>query len=293
MIDYDPRSWTGQLFVVRGTVAPRIVWRVLAFGIWAAAVVAFHRRIAPVEVPSTVHTLLGVALGLLLVFRTNSSYDRFWEGRTIWGSIVNDCRNLGRTAHAFLGDRSERLEPVLQWTAAFPYAAMHWLRGRASLGPMGATLPPGAVAEVLGAPHPPVAVALRISRTLEAARRDGELTEYLTAMIDGNVRMLVDHIGACERIQKTLLPFAYVAHLRRALILYCLTLPFALVNPYGWSTILYAILVTFILCGIEEIGVEIENPFGEDSNDLPLDRICAGIEHDLLSGSRDREAART
>jgi putative membrane protein len=285
MIDYDPRSWTRQLFSLRGTVAPRIIWRVLAFGAWAAAVVAFHLFVMRVEVPSTVHTLLGVALGLLLVFRTNASYDRFWEGRTIWGSIVNDCRNLARAAHAFLGSQSGRLEPLLLWTAAFPYACMHWLRGRTSLGPLAGRLPASAVAETLGAPHVPLAVAVRMSTLLDEARRAGELSDYLAATIDNNVRLLVDHIGACERIQKTPLPFAYVAHLRRALILYSVTLPFALVNPYGWSTVLYTVLVTYVLCGIEEIGVEIENPFGEDYNDLPLDRISATIEHDLLGGS--------
>jgi putative membrane protein len=281
MIDYDARRWAPQLFALRGTVAPRIIRRVLAFGTWAAAVVAIHRFVTPVEVPSTVHTLLGVALGLLLVFRTNASYDRFWEGRTIWGSIVNDCRNLARAAEAFLGGRSPRLAPIRAWTVAFAYASMHWLRGRMSVGPMTDRLPADAVQEVLKAPHVPLEAALRISTHLDEARRDGELSDYLAATIDNNVRLLVDHIGACERIQKTPLPFAYVAHLRLAIVLYCLTLPFALVNPYGWLTILYTLVVAYILCGIEEIGVEIENPFGEDYNDLPLDRICRTIEHDL------------
>jgi putative membrane protein len=282
MIDYDPRSWTSQLFSLRGTVAPRIILRVLLFGAWAAVVVTFHSFVLPVEVPSTVHTLLGIALGLLLVFRTNASYDRFWEGRTIWGSIVNDCRNLARASTAFLGRQSGRLEPLLAWTVAFPYASMHWLRGRTSLGPIEARLPAEAVDAALKAPHVPLAVALRMSTLLDDARRGGELSDYLAATIDNNVRLLVDHIGACERIRNTPLPFAYVAHLRRALILYCVTLPFALVNPYGWLTVLYTVLVAYILCGIDDIGVEIENPFGEDYNDLPLDRICATIEHDVL-----------
>jgi putative membrane protein len=95
--------------------------------------------------------------------------------------------------------------------------------------------------------------------------------------------LLIDYIGACERIHKTPLPFAYVVHLRRALILYCITLPFALIESYGWSTVIDTLLIAYILFGIEEIGVEIEDPFGEDDNDLPLEKICATIEGNLLS----------
>ncbi len=101
--------------------------------------------------------------------------------------------------------------------------------------------------------------------------------------LDQNVHLLTDHLGACERIHKTPLPFAYVVHLRRALILFCFTLPFALVRDFGWGTILDTLLVAYVFFGIEEIGVEIENPFGLDDNDLPLERLCATIERDLLA----------
>ncbi len=101
--------------------------------------------------------------------------------------------------------------------------------------------------------------------------------------LDQNVQLLIDSLGACERIRKTPLPFAYVVHLRRALILYCFTLPFALVESFGWGTILATLLVAYIFFGIEEIGVEIEDPFGQDDNDLPLDRICATIEQNLIA----------
>ncbi|HRE82501.1 MAG TPA: bestrophin family ion channel, partial [Opitutaceae bacterium] len=90
-------------------------------------------------------------------------------------------------------------------------------------------------------------------------------------------------IGECERIQNTPLPFAYVVHLRRALVLYLLTLPFALVDTFGWTTVLYTFLISYTLLGIDEIGVEIENPFGTDHNDLPLEHICDVVRRDLLS----------
>jgi putative membrane protein len=264
-------------------VAPKIIWRVLFFTVWSAAVLLFHRLHHPVEVPSTVHTLVGVALGLLLVFRTNASYERFREGRKMWGGMVNESRNLARTASTFLRDRPSAVEHIILWTAAFSYASMHSLRGAPGLGPFAERLPKAEVTETLAAQHVPLAVALRVSNRLAEERQGGHLTDYVMMAIDANVQQLIDYLGACERIQKTPLPFAYVVHLRRALVLYCLTLPFALVEAFDWTTIIYTLIVTYILFGIEEIGVEIENPFGTDYNDLPLEKICGTIERDLLA----------
>jgi ion channel-forming bestrophin family protein len=99
--------------------------------------------------------------------------------------------------------------------------------------------------------------------------------------LDQNVQLLIDYIGACERIHSTPLPYAYAVHLRRALILYCFTLPFALVARFGWDTIPATLFIAYVLFGIEEIGVEIEDPFGTDENDLPLETICNNIERNL------------
>ena len=117
---------------------------------------------------------------------------------------------------------------------------------------------------------------------LAAARDDGQISDIILVDLDQNVQGLIDQLGGCERIRKTPLPFAYVVHLRRALLLYCFTLPFALVETYGWGAIVGTVLVAYIFFGIEETGVEIETPFDGDENDLPLDRICATIEKELL-----------
>jgi putative membrane protein len=124
---------------------------------------------------------------------------------------------------------------------------------------------------------------VRLSALLAEARAEGRLSDHLLVALDQNVHLLTDHLGACERIHKTPLPFAYMVHLRRALILFCFTLPFALVGDFGWGTIPDTLLVAYVFFGIEEIGVEIEDPFGVDDNDLPLERLCATIERDLLA----------
>jgi ion channel-forming bestrophin family protein len=283
MIDYDAHDWGSHLFDVKGSMVREIVGRVLTCVAWSALVVWFHKFVEPVAIPSTVHSLVGVALGLLLVFRTNASYDRFWEGRRMWGAIVNETRNLARAARVFLKDDPALLGEVVRWTVAFAYATMHVLRGNADVGPVAALLPQDEVVAACGKPHVPLAVATRISHKLNEARDRGLISDYIQVALDQNVQLLIDYLGACERIHKTPLPFAYVVHLRRALILYCFTLPFALVEDFGWGTILDTLLVAYVFFGIEEIGVEIENPFGEDDNDLPLERICATIEQNLLA----------
>lgn len=291
MIEYDAHKWLDHLFDIKGSMVREIMGRVLLVVGWAAAVFAFHLYVRPVAVPSTVHALVGLALGLLLVIRTNASYDRFWEGRRMWGSIINESRNLARGSAAFMREQPALLEAIIKWTIAFPYSSMHALRGTTGLGPIAARLPQREVEAVLAAQHVPSAVALRISNLLAEARKAGHISDYVAMTLDNNIQLLIDYLGSCERIHKTPLPFAYVVHLRRALILYCITLPFALIADYGWATIIDTLLIAFIFFGIEEIGVEIEDPFGEDDNDLPLEQLCSTIEKNLLSVLEDSRQA--
>ena len=285
MIRYDPHSWTSHLFDVRGSLVREILGRVSLCVLWSAAIVACHQLLPDGtpdwEVPETVHALVGGALALLLVFRTNSSYDRFWEGRKLWGAIVNETRNLARQASVLLAADPALMRETILWTIAFAHAAMHRLRGDKHLGPMANELPADAVAPVLAAQHIPLAVARRITERLKHARDQGLLTDIQQMALDQNVQQLIDYIGGCERIHSTPMPYAYAVHLRRALIAYCFTLPFALEGRFGWATIPATLLVTYTFFGIEEIGVEIEDPFGEDDNDLPLEDICANIESNL------------
>src|SRR3984885_15538524 len=141
MIQYDPHRWFDYLFDVKSSMTLAITPRVLACVFWAGAVVAFDRWAWPAGVPSTVHTLVGTALGLLLVFRTNSSYDRFWEGRRLWGNLINECRNLARCAAVHLKADPVIQDHVIRWTGIFPYAVKNVLRGTEGLGPIADELP--------------------------------------------------------------------------------------------------------------------------------------------------------
>lgn len=281
-IDYDAHNWWDHFFQIRGSMVREITYRVLACVTWAAGVTLVHKTCMPLSISSSAHSLIGLAIGLLLVFRTNSSYDRFWEGRKLWGAIVNESRNLARLATVLLAREPVLLRRLLEWLVAFPWASMHYLRGAKSLGP-NASLPTDEVAAVLAIQQVPLAVARKVTESINRAREQQVISDYLAGTLDASVQQLVACMGGCERIHRTPLPFSYVVHLRRVLILYCFTLPFALLKDFDWWTILATLIVSYTLYGIEEIGVEIEDPFGEDANDLPLDRICTTIEENVRS----------
>ncbi|WP_426752168.1 bestrophin family protein [Myxococcus sp. Y35] len=281
MIDYDPHRWWSYFHYLRGSMVREIVARVLVCVLWAAGVTAVHLHFKALDIPTTVHTLAGISLSLLLVFRTNASYDRFWEGRKLWGGIVNETRNLARASGVFLRQDAALYSTLLRWISAFPYAATASLRGERDLGPVAPELAADEANAVLSSQHVPLAVAQKMSAALDEGRRRGYYPEYVQMQLDQNVQLLIDYIGGCERIHKTPIPFAYMMHLRRALIFYCYTLPFALVDSFGWLTVVATFIVAYVFFGIEEIGVEIEDPFGHDDNDLPLERICETIRANL------------
>jgi ion channel-forming bestrophin family protein len=276
MIHYDPHKWMDHFFDVRGSLVKEISLRVLSTVAWAALVVWVDIKVRHVGISSLLHQLVGLALGLLLVFRTNAAYDRFWEGRKLWGGMVNECRNLVRMGAVHLRERVA-VVALAKLTALFPYASMHQLRGT------NGSHKEAEFDALLKAQHGPLAIAHRMTSLLREAKERGDFGEVVLQGIDNNVQLLIDYVGGCERIRKTPLPFAYVVHLRRALVVYCWTLPFALVDTFGWFTVLDVLLVSYVFFGIEEIGVEIEGPFGHDDNDLPLEDIAAAIQHNVYS----------
>ena len=280
MIDYDPRHWRSHFFDLRGSMVREIAYRVGLCALTAIAVsVAYHYH-QDVAISDKPHQLLGPALSLLLVFRTNAANDRYWEGRRLWGGVVNTARNLRRKAAALLGNEPATVGRLVEWTIAFAWAMRAHLIEAKALGPA-TQLPAEDQARALAASHVPVLVAGEITAIVVDAHRRGALTDIQQQHLDADIQALIDHLGGCERIDQTPLPFPYAVHLRRALLLYCLSLPFALVSLFHEWTALVAVVVAYVLMGIEEIGSEIEGPFGTRVNDLPLDSICTRLEANL------------
>ena len=293
MIEYDPHDWRSHLFDIRGSLVREIFSRVLTCLAWTGFVVAlfhwqgfllpkFQWQLADhFTISPALHGMLGFSIGLLLVFRTNSSYDRFWEGRKLWGGMVNQSRNLARLACVHLARDSSLRNELVRWNIAFVYACKDRLRGKPTLIHAADRLPPLEWKAAVAMPNLPLEIARRMSLSLKRGAELGLLSEIMLAHLDQQVNLLIDYQGGCERIHKTPLPFAYMVHLRRVLLLYLFTLPFALYRDFGLITIFATGCVAFIFLGIEEIGVEIEDPFEAEDNDLPLEAICATIERDL------------
>ena len=282
MIDYDPHDWDSHLFDIQGSMVWEILPRVLICTVWSAVIVLACKYGLPLTIPNAAHSMVGFALGMLLVTRTNSSYDRFWEGRKIWGSIINESRNMARLTRTWLHTDPVLMSEILGWTSLMACAIRNGLRGKRELQlAQSQSLSARDVESVLNSGHQGLAVATRLTMCLKQAHDRGLISDIIYQVFDQNLQQLVGYMGACERIHTTPLPYPYMVHLRRAVIVYCVTLPFALVQDFGWATVLATLFISYLFFGVEEIGVEIEDPFGEDINDLPLDFFCEKIDRSL------------
>lgn len=275
MIDYDPQAWLRIVLTVRGGVAPRLMVRI-AIAVAIAVVAWWAHDSFQFSIPALVHTLIGAALGLLLVFRTNASYGRYVEARELLGRVVNASRDLTRQVVTYVADHPERAAlraDVLRWIGGFYRLLVQSVRDERELGDLGDRLTASERARLEPLRHRPSVVASWISVRLHAAHRAGHLeVEPLRAM-DANVTALIASLGGCERIRRTPVPFAYAQHIKVFVVLFCYTVPFAIVDSLGLATPIASAVLAFALFGIDEIGVEIEDPFGTDPNDLPMERI--------------------
>lgn len=279
MIDYDAKAWLRIVVTLRGSVAVHLLGRV-AIAVVLGVIAWLVHDASAFSIPPVAHTLIGAALGLLLVFRTNASYGRYVEARELLGRIVNASRDLSRQVVTYVAEDPERpaeraalRADVLRWLGAFYRLLVQNVRDERELGDLGERLTAAERAQLEPLRHRPSVVVTWISARLYAAHRAGVLeVEPLRAM-DANLTALVASLGGCERIRRTPVPFAYAQHIKLFMVLFCYTVPFALVDALGAYTAVASGALSFALFGIDEIGVEIEDPFGTDPNDLPMERI--------------------
>jgi putative membrane protein len=286
MISYDPKLWFRDLFSLHGTIIARVMGRVFLFGFMTFAlwlydfVVVRYELARPVPPLDPVgHQVIGVAIGLIIVLRTNASFDRWWEGRKLWGSLVNETRNLVRSAAAFAGPADDLAILV----AAYVNAVKHHLRGERDLSAIKDQLPADVFAKVSVAANPPTMLAYYLGDWVRQRLTEGRIDSIIARHLDSHVTLLVDYQGGCERIVRTPIPFAYAVHIKQLLLIYLASLPFLLVPKMDWIAIVVVMIISFGMLGIEEAGIEIEDPFGEDPNDLPLNDLCAVIARDTAA----------
>jgi ion channel-forming bestrophin family protein len=288
MIDYQRHNWWRICLTFYGSVLPAVLGRVglltgfslVLYGLY----VWVHRESGTMPAIDPLgHTVLGTALGLLIVFRTNAAYNRFWEARTLWGAVVNNSRNLVRSATVWAGPADELARLVV----AYAVALREGLRGNRDLEPLLRPLLSGRLLErIAKVNNPPAALAKAMSAWIAARQAEGRLGPMEAMRLEALVCALTDAQGGCERIAKTPVPFVYSSLTKQMLILYLASLPFVLVPKMEYLAPLVVAVVSLGMLGIEEAGIEIEEPFGLEPNQLPLERICETIARDALDLSQ-------
>lgn len=270
--------WFRLAFQYKGSVVPAIYNRVLYCGLFGVFISILHYFGLPVFQPVLGSVIPSIVLGLLLVFRTNTAYERFWEGRKCWGSLINNVRNLARQIWLSVEEREpkDRNNKIsnMRLLVAFAIATKLHLRGEPVNAELEELMSSYKYFSLKTMHNPPLEVAFWIGDYLQQQYKYERLNIFQLTALQELLNKMVNDLGGCERILKTPIPLAYAIHLKQLLLIYCLLLPFQLVNNLGWWTGAIVALVSFTLLGIEEIGIQIENPFGYDSNDLPLDAIC-------------------
>ncbi|KAJ1728223.1 hypothetical protein LPJ61_004150 [Coemansia biformis] len=322
--------------VIRISFPPVLI--MTGYGVGIAFLIRQHPNLA---VNLSIMTPVAVVLSLLLVFRTNSAYDRFWEGRKLWQDLIVSSRNLIRNIWCGTNEKSVedrlRKQQVLKEISAFVIAIKHYLRGEDGIeyADFDGLLSPELRVRLMSTHDPvnygtigncgvghnspeqrgtshanlyaqnqqqsegweraceaplPMLILYQIQKYVDYSMATGTVTAQLYANMLGQVNQLAGLMGGCERIISTPIPLAYHIHLHHSLYLYLLVLPWALGSMGLPHTIILQAIISFMMLGIDAISREIQNPFGYDHNDLPLDVFCEALLVDLNYVLRHRAA---
>lgn len=266
-------SWT-MYKVLRGSGAAGLYSLILCLA-------ADFSGVAP-SLPSNLFSLIGIVLSILLVFRTNSAYDRWWEGRKHWGALVNHCRNLAIMGHVtFPADDKHGRKRFAADIANFCISLKEHLRTGVKKEEL-ILLDPETQAELETRNHIPAYFSSRLHEQVENSHRSGIISGYDLINFKPQLQALLDIAGACERIRKTPIPFSYAVYVKVLVFVYVLMLPLAMVSELSYWSVPIVMFLAFTFIGIEMMAQEIEEPFGLDCNDLPTGDIAHNIKNNVF-----------
>jgi putative membrane protein len=288
MIKYNPKTWFKHIFSLKHSDTFTKLWKeLIAIGLLTLGIayleVTFVENTEPLNSLMQVYSLVGFALSLLLVFRTNTAYDRWWEGRKKWGELVNNSRNLSLKISTLAKDNDDRAY-FRRMISNFAFAMKEHLREGVALDQLDLTSKE--LQEIESFDHKPNYILKGLYTRLEVLKQTGALSEQNYIVVDTNMKSFSDIIGACERIKNTPIPYSYSVFFKKFIFLYVTTLPLAFVNSFGYYSSIVSIFVFYILVSMEILAEEIEDPFGTDDNDLPTDGLSEKIKsniHEILA----------
>jgi putative membrane protein len=282
MIVRSKSNWWTLLFVWRGSMMTQMLPQLLivaalsVLAVWTEGTIFKHK----VPLNATPFTLVGVALALFLGFRNSSAYDRWWEGRKLWGALVNTMRTLTRQVLTMTGDAPKAAKDkreFIDMLVAFTYAMRDQLRGDV-FARSAELLPPALAEEVDRARYKPFIILRGMGEWVSARYKEGAFGEITMTAIDRNLVELSNILGGCERIAATPVPFGYSVMIHRVVYFYCALLPFGLVDAIEWMTPAVALVMAYSFIALDSLAGELEMPFSRDENDLALDAISLNIE---------------
>ncbi|MFM1876559.1 MAG: hypothetical protein RL266_2296 [Bacteroidota bacterium] len=284
MVSYNPKSWFSIIFQLhKYDTFRQLLPTMTAIAAVTLGFCYVEIEILNLEYTSTiaVHSLIGFVLSLLLVFRTNTAYDRWWEGRKHWGALVNNTRNLSiKLSQIIPEEQVERRQLFRVLITNYVFAMKEHLRNGVLPFEM-ETHPDFDLEKALERDHVPNAIAQQLYNQLLLLKKDGLISDEQQITLDSEFRSLTDIIGACERIKKTPIPYSYSAFIKKFIFIYVMSLPFGVVRDFGYSTIFVVVFIFYVLASLELIAEEIEDPFGPDANDLPTDALSQTIQRNL------------
>jgi len=284
MIQYNPKSWFSLIFDVYSRYVIRSLLPLLLFlGILTALLCFFVIDVFEWHFDGTVafHSILGVILGLFLVLRTNTAYDRWWEGRKLWGKLVNDTRQLAIKLNALLPmDAKEDRAFFKKMIPNVTFAMKEHLRNSIILGELD-MVDERSKSIIINSKHRPNAIANLMYQRVQDLRRQGVITGEDLFILDKELKGFTDIIGACERIKNTPIPYSYSMFIKKFLFIYSVTLPVSFIWQMHYWSVPLVMLAFYFLLSVELIAEEIEDPFGKDVNDLPLNDLCVKIKQNV------------
>jgi ion channel-forming bestrophin family protein len=283
MVRYNPKQWFSLLLhnyskQVMKTLTPTLIF-MAAYSFVSCYLMLDYFKLHETEFKLNIHmhSLMGIVLGLFLVFRTNTAYDRWWEGRKLWGGLVNSTRNFALKLNAYVTrEDHETRDYFAKMVPNFVIATKDHLRDGVQLNDLES--PEESFIELLRKyKHRPNKIASLLYERVNDLYKAGRITPEQFLNLDKELKDFIDLMGACERIKNTPIPYSYMMYVKKFIVLYIGTLPFGFVMTSGYYTIPIVLIVTFVLMSVELIAEEIEDPFGRDLNDLPMDEIAGRI----------------
>lgn len=275
--------------LTRSQTLRRVAAMALAVGIYAGLplwvqTASPYRNV--LTIPAELHTMLTLVLGCLLVFRTNTAYSRWWDARTQWGDLVAVFRNLSSKIAFMVTIPESEIDNTEKILVAFPFAVRDHLREGLQVNDL-----PGFEDDATTTDHVPSHLTGRLYQSMCKWKARGWIDGAELRVIDYDLRKLMEIVGRCEAIRLTRIASSYRVFARQCVLLFLITLPWGISRDFGWWSPPLTAIVAYFMLGLEVVAEHVEEPFGEDEDDLDLDRLCASIESSVTGRfARSREA---